>query len=93
MHGAGDELLAGAALTINQHGAGGGSYGADSGFQFFNDRAAANKVIERVAAGGIALEGEIFPLKHKRLQGRVPQRALALPAGRGLYGCSQTHHL
>ena len=63
-----DKFFACAAFTINQHGAGGWRNGTDSSFQLFNDRTAADKILERVAAGGIALEGKVFALKNERFQ-------------------------
>ncbi len=68
MDGAGHQFLARAAVAVDQHGAVGGGHGANSGLQALHAAADADNVFQRVASGGIALQGKI--LAAKRLLGK-----------------------
>src|SRR5215468_7925860 len=68
MDGAGHQFLTRTALSIDQDRARSRRYSADGGLKFFNRRTLANDVVKRVAAGGVALEGEILALQIHGLQ-------------------------
>ena len=60
MDGAGDQLLAGAALATDDDGAVGGGDGADGLLELAHGLALADEVIKRVALGGVALESGVL---------------------------------
>ena len=60
MDGAGYQFFTGAALAVNQDGAGGGSDGAQSLFQLLHGRARADDVVERVVGSGVAAQGKVL---------------------------------
>jgi len=66
--GARHQLFACPALPVDEHGAGGRSHGANRRFQFFDGRALADDVGERVTTGGVALISEVLPLQRHGLK-------------------------
>ena len=60
MHGASYKLFAGSALAIDQDGAAGGGDGADGLLECFDRGTDADDVVERVARGRVAAEGEVL---------------------------------
>ncbi len=71
VHGPGHEFLAGAAFAVNQNRALGGGHGANGLLQFFHGGTDADDVVERVAGGGIAFEGEVLAAERHFLESAV----------------------
>jgi hypothetical protein len=71
VHGARNQLFAGAAFALHENGAAGGGDGADDLLEALDSGAVADDVVERVAAGGIAAKSEVLTAKSKIFQSAV----------------------
>ena len=65
------QLFTRATLSVDQHGARGGSNRSDRRFQLVHGAAGANDVVERVTSSGIAAQGEVLLAENLLLQHAV----------------------